>query len=173
MVELSLKNERYRRSETLSGSGKQECIYPLFSRRTKKSAVTLIDTAFQPTQFWAGLAGGAAPSGAVPSGGLFVTGTVTVTVTVSVTVTACFAIVCLFLLVFVCFCLVAFWLPFFAPPFLPASALTCLIFSHFSLQLEAEQIRFLRFRAIKPRTNHEQRTNKEKELGRKFVLSQL
>lgn len=97
-------------------------------------------------------AGGAAPSGAVPSGGLFVTGTVTVPVTVSVTVTACFAIVCLFLLSSV---LIAF----FAPPFLPASALTCLIFSHFSLQLEAEQIRFLRIRAIEPRTNHEQRKN--------------
>lgn len=39
--------------------------------------------------------------------------------------------------------------------------------------LEAEQIRFLRIRAIEPRTNHEQRTNKEKELGRKFVFSQL
>ena len=101
MVELSLKNERYRRSETLSGSGKQECIYPLFSRRTKKSAVTLIDTAFQPTQFLAGLAGGAAPSGAVPSGGLFVTGTVTVPVTVSVTVTVRFVRVCSHLFVFV------------------------------------------------------------------------
>lgn len=128
-------------------------------------------------------AGGAAPSGAVPSGGLFVTGTVTVTV--SVTVTACFACFGCFkqaLLVFACFgcfsavppfSFAAFRLPFFAPPFLPASALTCLIFSHFSLQLKAEQIRFLRFRAIEPRTNHEQRTNKEKELGRKFVLSQL
>lgn len=130
MVELSLKNERYRRSETLSGSGKQECIYPLFSRRTKKSAVTLIDTAFQPTQFWAGLAGGAAQSGAVPSGGLFVTGTVTVPVTVSVTVTACFACFGCFkqaLLVFACFgCFsavpsfpfAAFRLPFGAPLFL-------------------------------------------------------
>ena len=28
--------------------------------------------------------------------------------------------------------------------------------------MEAEQIRFLRIRAIEPRTNHEQRTNKEK-----------
>lgn len=39
--------------------------------------------------------------------------------------------------------------------------------------MEAEQIRFLRIRTIEPRTNHEQRTNKEKELGRKFVLGQL
>lgn len=30
--------------------------------------------------------------------------------------------------------------------------------------MEAEQIRFLRIRAIEPRTNHEQRTNKEKNL---------
>lgn len=39
--------------------------------------------------------------------------------------------------------------------------------------MEAEQIRFLRIRAIEPRTNHEQGTNKEKELGRKFVFSQF
>lgn len=106
-------------------------------------------------------AGGAAPSGAVPSGGLLFSGTVTVPVTVSVTVTVRF----------VCVCSLLFRLD--SPLFLPASDRFFLIASHFSLQLEAEQIRFLRFRAIEPRTNHEQRTNKEKELGRKFVLSQL
>ena len=105
--------------------------------------------------------------GAVPSGGLFVTGTVTVPVTVSVTVTACFACFGCFkqaLLVFACFgcfsavppfSFAAFRLPFGAPLFLPASE------------------RFLRIRAIEPRTENEQRTNKEKELGRGFMLSQL
>ena len=39
--------------------------------------------------------------------------------------------------------------------------------------MEAEQIRFLRIRAIEPRTENEQRTNREKELGRGFMLSQL
>lgn len=59
--------------------------------------------AFQVAHFRAGCmleAGGAAPSGAVPSGGFLFTDTVTVPVTVSVPVTACFAIVCLFLFVF-------------------------------------------------------------------------
>ena len=52
----------------------------------------------QVAHFRAGLAGGAAPDGAVPSGGLFVTGTVTVPVTVAVSVTVIFVIVCFGLL---------------------------------------------------------------------------
>lgn len=103
-------------------------------------------------------AGGAAPSGAVPSGGLLVTGTVTVPVTVSVTVI--FVIVCFGLLSLVItpitllsFVIVCFGLPhLLSMPFLPASDRFFLIVSHFSLQLEAEQIRFLRIRAIEPRT---------------------
>ena len=49
-------------------------------------------------------AGGAAPSGAVPSGGLLFTDTVTVPVTVSVTVTVRFVRVCSLLFAFVCVC---------------------------------------------------------------------
>ena len=117
--------------------------------------------AFQVAHFRAGCmleAGGAAPSGAVPSGGLLVTGTVTVPVTVSVTVI--FVIVCCGLLSLVItpitllsFVIVCFGLPhLLSMPFLPASDRFFLIVSHFSLQLEAEQIRFLRIRAIEPRT---------------------
>lgn len=67
-------------------------------------------------------AGGAAPSGAVPSGGLLVTGTVTVPVTVSVTVTVRFVRVCSLLFAFVCVCstkgtLVRFVCFSAAPPF--------------------------------------------------------
>lgn len=133
--------------------------------------------AFQVAHFWAGSAGGAAPSGAVPSGGLLVTGTVTVPVSVTVIfVIVCFGLLSLVItpITLLSFVIVCFALPhLLSMPFLPASDRFFLIASHFSLQLEAEQIRFLRFRAIEPRTNHEQRTNKEKELGRKFVFSQL
>lgn len=60
---VMLKKERYRRSETLSRSGKQECTYPLFLRRTKKSTisrsqitgnpsdVSLTDTSFSSRSF--------------------------------------------------------------------------------------------------------------------------
>ena len=60
---VMLKKERYRRLETLSKSGKQECTYPLFLRRTKKSTisrsqitgnpsdVSLTDTSFASRSF--------------------------------------------------------------------------------------------------------------------------
>lgn len=60
---VMLKKERYRRSETLSRSGKQECTYPLFLRLTKKSTisrsqitgnssdVSLTDTSFSSRSF--------------------------------------------------------------------------------------------------------------------------
>ena len=84
---------------------------------------------------------GAAPLGAVPSGGLFVTGTVTVPVTVSVTVTVIFVIVCFGLLSFVIAC---FDLPhLFFMPFLPASERFFLIVSHFSLQLSIWNVKTL------------------------------
>lgn len=60
---VMLKKERYRRLETLSRFGKQECTYPLFLRWTKKSTisrsqitgnpsdVSLTDTSFSSRSF--------------------------------------------------------------------------------------------------------------------------